>query len=58
MGEDVKDEGLRKSIMIVAKSYLSRNDLAGKTVHDLLMNILDGAEVMDKVIDTKPRKRK
>jgi len=55
----MKDKALRHSLLIVAKSYLSRNDPIGTAVHTLLMSILDGAEIMDKVVTDKPtRKRK
>ena len=56
----MKDAALRHSILIVAKSHLTRGDAAGEAVHKLLMSILDGAEIMDKVVgDDKPtRKRK
>jgi len=55
----MKDAALRHSILIVAKSHLTRRDEIGDAVHKLLMSILDGAEIMDKVIDDKPtRKRK
>jgi len=53
----VKDAALRNSILIVAKSHLTRGDAIGDAVHKLLMSILDGAEVMDQVLDNTPRKK-
>jgi hypothetical protein len=57
--EDVKDQALRHSLLIVAKAHLTRGDVVGDSVHKLLMSILDGAETMDKVLamDTPKRKR-
>lgn len=56
----MKDKALRHSLLIVAKSYLTRKDAIGDAVHVLLMSILDGAEIMDKVVvNNRPtRKRK
>lgn len=54
----MKDRALRHSILIVAKTHLSRGDLAGTAVHKLLMCILDGAEVMDKVLASDPPRKK
>jgi hypothetical protein len=57
----MKDAGLRHSILIVAKSHLTRGDVVGDAVHKLLMSILDGAEVMDRALAVdafKPKKRK
>jgi hypothetical protein len=54
----VKDEALRRSIMIVAKSYLTRGDEIGEAVHRILMSIHDGAEVLDQVFEDKPTTRK
>jgi len=55
----VKDEALRRSIMITAKSYLTRGDEIGELVHRMLMTIHDGAEVLDEVFTEKaPKKRK
>jgi hypothetical protein len=55
----MKDAALRHSILIVAKAHLARKDAIGDAVHKLLMSILDGTEILDKVLETKPaRKRK
>jgi hypothetical protein len=54
----MKDEALRRSIMIVAKSYLTRGDEVGNVVHNILMTIHDGAEVLDQVYADKPARKK
>lgn len=54
----MKDKALRHSILIVAKSYLTRGDVMGTAVHKLLMGILDGAEVMDRVIANQEKEKK
>jgi hypothetical protein len=54
----VKDAALRHSILIVAKSHLARKDAIGDAVHKLLMSILDGAEILDKVLEEKPTRKK
>jgi len=54
----MKDEALRRSIMIVAKSYATRGDPLGDLVHSMLMSVVDGAEVLDKVFEDTPRRKR
>lgn len=54
----MKDKALRHSILIVAKSWLSRGDAEGIIVHKILMAIFDGAETLDKVFEDKPARKK
>jgi hypothetical protein len=54
----VKDQALRHSILIVAKSWLSRGDAEGIAVHKILMAIYDGAETLDRVFEDKPTRKK